>query len=88
MPEQKDNLTPEPVAGDIEAHGLKIQFCICFYVLVMTPMPWARIEPSQHDREYVFVSQHKQALPVPVGDVLLGIKTPWSFLLFFGIIWL
>jgi len=45
-------------------------------------MPCALIEPSQQSIEYVLVSQHKQALELPLGDVLLGIYV----LLFLGII--
>jgi|TARA_R110002153_G_scaffold25784_1_gene81498 hypothetical protein len=39
-------------------------------------MPCALIEPSQHSLEYVLESQQRQALPLPVGEVLLGIKVP------------
>ena len=37
-------------------------------------MPCACIEPSQHSIEYVFLSQQRQALELPVGLVLLGIN--------------
>jgi len=42
-------------------------------VPVMFPIPCACSEPSQHFLLYVFPSSHKQALLVPVGDVLLGV---------------